>query len=200
MKDLKYYWFIILGFIIGSFLVFMIKSSSMTPTPIDKNQLDVKEMKNNRDSLFILADSVANKVSEMKEANKSKINDLDLKVKNKEITINQQVSSLEFLVKSSETYKKSTDDQVDSLKSDITELDEHNKSLVKENKILKETIKEKVNLNLSIKSDIDSLRNCLALEIKKYDSLSNLSLDKIRSNDSIVEAGYKKSSKRVSRR
>jgi len=199
MKDLNY-WFIILGFIVGSFLVFMLKSASMNPTPLVKSQLDVKEMKDSRDSLFILADSVANKVSEMKEADKYKINDLNLKVKNKEITINQQVASLEVLLKSSETYKKSADAQMDSLKSDIAELDAHNKSLLKENKILKETVKEKVNLNLSIKSDIDSLRDCLALEIRKYDSLSNLSLDKIRANDSIVESGYKQSSKRASRR
>lgn len=92
---------IISGFCILLTLTLTFKSESVDGK-YEETQMEIEEMESEKDSLFILADEVLDVVAHEQELNDSILHNLDEKVKNSEMTIEQQVVQLKKLLKDAE--------------------------------------------------------------------------------------------------
>ena len=95
----KHIIYISLGLCLLISLVLLLKASYIETENYTKAHDEVKELSSQKDSLFSLADQVLDNVIHEKEVNDSIVSDLDSQVRNKEITIDQQVIQLKMLLK-----------------------------------------------------------------------------------------------------
>jgi len=91
--------YISLGLCVSISLILLLKASYVETESYTKAHDEVKELSDQKDSLFSLADQVLDNVIHEKEVNDSIVGDLDSQVRNKEITIYQQVIQLKMFLK-----------------------------------------------------------------------------------------------------
>lgn len=92
----RYSKYIFLVFCLLTLFVFLTKSRNDKYITTSKN---IEDISNQKDSLFELADEILEISLKEKEINDSIINNLDLKIKNKELTIDQQYSQINKMKK-----------------------------------------------------------------------------------------------------
>lgn len=78
---------------------------------IRQTEKEINSMHEERDSVFLFADEVLEGVTEQKKVDSLKLTDLDEKVKNKQMTIEQQVSELKGLVKKANDLKELAEEE-----------------------------------------------------------------------------------------
>ena len=98
MKNKNYIIYILLGLCISLTMILILKDGYVK-NKYDKTHDDVREISSQQDSLFNLADEVLDVVVHEKEMSDSIVGELDNQVRNKEMTIHQQVIQLKKLLK-----------------------------------------------------------------------------------------------------
>ena len=163
IKHLKKYLYIIFSIFIATIIIVTLRED------YSKNKLSEAhdELTNQTDSLFNLADEVLDVVIQEKEMNDSIVSNLDDKVKNKEITIEQQIKELKRLVKESNDAKIYAIEQSD-LAKEMEMQSILQKELAEESRMQSEIrYKELLRENSKLQETIDMLN-------KKIEDLANL--------------------------
>lgn len=154
---------------------------------ITKTEKEIDLMHQERDSVFVFADEVLDNVIEQKKADSLKVSNLDNLVKNKQITIEQQVVELKELVKKSSELKEWAEKERDNaikferlaqkqkiesqkaMQDALIVLDSiktNNKILVNENKkYLNEITKLKVDIN-KLEDAIEKIKSKYTIELE----------------------------------
>jgi hypothetical protein len=155
---------IFIGFCISATIVTMFRGSYYeTNYFVEETKNEIEEMSIQKDSLFQFADDVLDVVINKKVVNDSIVSNLDEQVRNKEMTIEQQVYQLKNLLDEAEDAKDFALEQqelaeemkmmsvLQKEKSEIARMESHkqyklllevNKSLLEENKSLLSKIKK----------------------------------------------------------
>ena len=98
----KRYVFLIVSIsVIGSLTYYFDRSQKKENEFIKETERELDSLNKERDSVFYFADEVLNHIDEQKKSDSLKLSSLDGMVKNKQITIEQQVVELKSLVKKS---------------------------------------------------------------------------------------------------
>lgn len=103
----KRYVFLIVSIsVIGSLTYYFDRSQKKENEFIKETERELDSLNKERDSVFYFADEVLNHIDEQKKSDSLKLSSLDGMVKNKQITIEQQVVELKSLVKKSNDMQK----------------------------------------------------------------------------------------------
>jgi hypothetical protein len=98
----KRYVFLIVSIsVIGSLTYYFDRSQKKENEFIKETERELDSLNKERDSVFYFADEVLNHIDEQKKSDSLKLSSLDGMVKNKQITIEQQVVELKSLLKKS---------------------------------------------------------------------------------------------------
>jgi hypothetical protein len=106
----KRYIFLIVSLISVVLLTYLLKEDYET-TFITETKKEIDSMHEERDSVFSFADEVLESVTEQKKVDSLKLDNLDNMVKNKQMTIEQQVAELKSLVKKSNDLKELAEEE-----------------------------------------------------------------------------------------
>lgn len=153
---------------------------------ITKTEKEIDIMHQERDSVFVFADEVLDNVIEQKKVDSLKVSNLDNLVKNKQITIEQQIVELKELVRKSNELKEWAEKERDNaikverlaqkqkiesqkvMKETLIVLDSirvENKNLIKENsKYLSEINKLKVDIT-TLEEIIEKIKSKYTIEL-----------------------------------
>jgi DNA repair exonuclease SbcCD ATPase subunit len=106
----KRYIFLIVSLVSVASITYLLKKD-LDNEFIRQTEKEINSMHEERDSVFLFADEVLEGVTEQKKVDSLKLTDLDEKVKNKQITIEQQVSELKELVKKANDLKELAEEE-----------------------------------------------------------------------------------------
>jgi len=194
MKNKSYIIYILLGFCISLTMILILKDGYVK-NKYDKTHDDVREISSQQDSLFNLADEVLDVVVHEKEMSDSIVGELDNQVRNKEMTIHQQVIQLKKLLKQAtdakdlaikQQEKALQMEEMSILQSQQSKLAKQKaeleyKKLLENNSKLLEEIEELKKKIGDFKNELDKFNN---IEIELPDSLNieNISKKRKRKN------------------
>ena len=94
----KRYVFLIVSLIVIGSLTYYFDSQKKENEFIKETERELDSLNKERDSVFYFADEVLNHIDEQKKSDSLKLSSLDGMVKNKQITIEQQVVELKSLL------------------------------------------------------------------------------------------------------
>jgi len=106
----KRYIFLIVSLVSVASITYLLKKD-LDNEFIRQTEKEINSMHKERDSVFLFADEVLEGVTEQKKVDSLKLTDLDEKVKNKQMTIEQQVSELKGLVKKANDLKELAEEE-----------------------------------------------------------------------------------------
>jgi hypothetical protein len=194
MKNKSYIIYILLGLCISLTMILILKDGYVK-NKYDKTHDDVREISSQQDSLFNLADEVLDVVVHEKEMSDSIVGELDNQVRNKEMTIHQQVIQLKKLLKQAtdakdlaikQQEKALQMEEMSILQSQQSKLAKQKaeleyKKLLENNSKLLEEIEELKKKIGDFKNELDKFNN---IEIELPDSLNieNISKKRKRKN------------------
>jgi len=186
---------IISGFFILLALTYIFKSENIQ-YKYDEVNIELDKISTQKDSLFELADEVLDDVIHEKEINDSIFSELDNQVRNKEITIEQQVYQLKLLLKESKNANKFAQEQKDIAQQmeemSVIQKMESDKSRM----ILEEKYEVLLKENKDLLKELEKYKKMVSKDIKKFD---NVMLVDTLVNDGIIELeddGVKKKKKK----
>ncbi len=194
IKHLKKYFYIIFSIFIAAIIIITLREDRNKK--LHETCVSVNELSNQSDSLFNLADEVLEVVSKEKEMNDSVVNSLDDKVKNKEITIEEQIKELKRLVKQSndarlfaiEQSELATEMERQSILQKQLAEEARLQSEIKYKKLLEENFKLQETIDI-LNKKIEDLANLLN---KKADIIVDIESDTIPSFDNVDDKKKKK--------
>ena len=173
MKNLA---IIIGGFVALSILIYIFKTEDFKGK-YEETKIEVNEMTNQKDSLFQLADDVLEVVVHEKELNDSIFSELDEQVKNKEITIEQQVYKLKLLLKEADEANKFAQEQKDIAQEQKELAEEVQKMSIvqkmeaeKARKILEEKYEDLLNENKDLLNELKKYKKLISKN-KEFDDI-----------------------------